>query len=268
MSEAADMANEASLGHKTLAELGHFVAKRAMPVLTCRDEPAFVLATWPWKETSLIVELLTRSHGRVTVAARGAKRPAGRFRGLIDFFTPLLVSFSGRGEVKNLTGARWLGGLKPVSGEGLLTGFYLNELILKLTAREVVQPGLFEAYTRTLTQLASDEAYRADRAMRTFEVELLRLCGWGQRLEGEPFEGVVCNGEILEAPEAAGSGQGVYSREVVRAVLMADFSEEQTLHEARALLREIIEYYAGGKTLETRRTLLKWRRFCLKGEKG
>ena len=93
------------------------------PMLRAREEPAFVLSTQPWKETSLIAELLTKHHGRVTVVVRGAKRLSSRFRGLINPFVPLMTSFSGTSDIKNLTDARWLGGLAPIEPEALATAF-------------------------------------------------------------------------------------------------------------------------------------------------
>ena len=88
------------------------------PVVRVRSEPAFVLSSQPWRETSVIAELLTRHHGRVTVVARGAKRVSSRFRGIIMPFVPLVVSFSGAGEIKNLTDARWMGPMTPNEHEG------------------------------------------------------------------------------------------------------------------------------------------------------
>ena len=89
---------------------------KAAGMVRARGEPSFVLSAQPWKETSLIAELFTQRYGRVTVVVRGAKRVSSRFRGLINPFVPLLTSFSGSGDIKNLTDARWLGGLAPVEG--------------------------------------------------------------------------------------------------------------------------------------------------------
>ena len=248
-----------------LAPLVRYATGNPGQYMSAKNEPAFVLTTWPWRETSLIVSLFTRYHGRTTVVARGAKRPAGRFRGLLDPFLPLLVNFSGRGEVKTLTGARWMGGLSPITGEGLLTAFYLNELVFRLSPAEVSQTHLFDAYTRTLSAIAGDDAVMTERSMREFEVDLLRLCGWGQELpEGSMgFEGLVRDGEIIPSQNRAVSAQEtVFSPSVVRAVLTRDFSDASVLKQARDLLREIIEFYAyAGRTLASRRTVTKWRQF-------
>ena len=110
------------------------------------DEAAFVLHSHPYKETSLIVDVLTRHHGRVALVARGAKRPRSALRGVLLAFQPLSVAWlqgraravngaQGGGDLRTLTRAEWLGGLMPLRGEALMSGFYLNELIQKLLAR-------------------------------------------------------------------------------------------------------------------------------------
>src|SRR5436189_4699578 len=100
------------------------------------DQPAFVLHAYPYRETSLIVEALTEAYGRVALVARGAKRPRSELRGLLQGFQPLLLSWAGGGELKTLQRAEWRGGLPRVGDSALLCGFYLNELLLKLLARE------------------------------------------------------------------------------------------------------------------------------------
>src|SRR3954463_4645019 len=98
-----------------------------------RDEQsAFVLHTYPYRETSLIVEAFTASWGRIAMVARGAKRPRSELRGLLNAFQPLILSWAGAGELKTLIAAEWRGGLALPTGAALLCGFYLNELLLKL----------------------------------------------------------------------------------------------------------------------------------------
>src|SRR5438067_12322007 len=118
------------------------------------DQTAFVLHTYPYRETSLIAEMFTAEFGRVAMVARGAKRPRSELRGLLQAFQPLTLSWSGTGELKTLIKAEWRGGLPRVGGSALLCGFYLNELLLKLLPREDQHPQLYEAYERALAQLA------------------------------------------------------------------------------------------------------------------
>ncbi|HEX5127502.1 MAG TPA: recombination protein O N-terminal domain-containing protein, partial [Rhodocyclaceae bacterium] len=104
--------------------------------LRIEHEAGFVLHTYPWRETSLIVEILSRDHGRLPLAAKGARRPGSAMRGVLMAFQPLVVSWVGRGEVKTLTQAHWQGGQTLLGGVGLLCGYYLNELMMRLLPRE------------------------------------------------------------------------------------------------------------------------------------
>lgn len=229
------------------------------------DDPAFVLRRSAWSETSVILDLFTKSRGRVAVAARGANRPASRFRGLLNPFYPLIVSARGIGNIKNLTKAQWMGGLQPLSGEGLISGFYLNELILRLTAPEDPHPDLFEAYLAALAKIALLQGLEAQRVLRGFEVTLLRECGWGQELlPGEKVQPCVMRqGEFVPCSELAARvpNEPVYSPKVVQAVLSGDFSDLSLLPAARQALRQALDFYAGEKVFLTRRTLLAWQRF-------
>src|SRR5678816_2785703 len=119
-----------------------------------RDEQAaFVLHTYPYRETSVIVETLTEEHGRVALVARGAKRPRSELRGVLQAFQPLTLSWAGTAELKTLVKAEWRGGFPLPGGAALLCGFYLNELLLKLLAREDPHPVLWNAYAETLLAL-------------------------------------------------------------------------------------------------------------------
>lgn len=232
-------------------------------VLKVRDEPAFVLRTWPWKESSVIAECFTKRHGRQVLSVRGAKRPGGRFRGLINPFSPLIINYNGAGEVKNLTVARWLGGLTPLAGDALLSGFYINELVLKLTEPADPQPALFDAYTRTLKALAEGTAVQ--QVLRIFEVDLLRILGWGQsaRAGKEDEDCVVEGGELVPVSDAGqrASELPLVPARVAHAVFTQDFSDETILVSARNVLRLLIGYYVGQKGLNVRKTMAQWQQF-------
>src|SRR5262245_22421848 len=96
------------------------------------QEAGYVLHTYAYKESSLVVEAFTRRRGRVAMLARGARRPRSALRGVLLAFHPLRFSWSGLGELCNLVSADWAGTLRPLGGRGLMCGFYLNELLLKL----------------------------------------------------------------------------------------------------------------------------------------
>jgi len=118
-------------------------------------EPAFVLHTYAYRETSLIVEAFTADYGRVAMVARGAKRPRSETRGLLQAFQPLTLSWAGTGELKTMLKAEWGGGLPLPRGAALLCGFYLNELLLKLLAREDPHAALFRDYHDALEALCA-----------------------------------------------------------------------------------------------------------------
>ena len=139
------------------------------------NEPAFVLHRYDWSESSLILEVLTRHYGRIALVAKGVKRPSSQFRPILLPFQPLLIAFGGDAEVRTLKGAEWTGGYTMPHGEALLTGYYLNELVMKLLARDDPHETLFDAYaamTLLLREVPSPES-----ALRAFELIVLREVG-------------------------------------------------------------------------------------------
>src|SRR4051812_33098367 len=118
-------------------------------------EPGYVLHTYPYKETSLIVEAFTRRHGRMALLARGARRPRSAMRGVLLAFYPLRLGWSGSADLATLISAEWAGGLPPLAGRALMCGFYLNELILRLPPREEPHEALFDAYREALARPAA-----------------------------------------------------------------------------------------------------------------
>ena len=108
------------------------------------NQPVFVLHTYPFKETSLVVELFTREFGRISAVAKGARRPRSAMRGMLQSFQPLLGAWSGKLELKTLHSLEWYAGLLMLQGEALMCGFYLNELLLRLLPREDSHEALFD----------------------------------------------------------------------------------------------------------------------------
>lgn len=138
---------------------------------------AYVLHSYAWSETSLIVELFTRERGRVVVAAKGAKRPTSQLRPVLLPFQPILVQLGKTAadeaaEIHTLRSAEWAGGSPMLTGAALFSGFYLNELLLKLLARQDPHTALFDAYADTLSALADEGP-----ALRAFELVLLQALG-------------------------------------------------------------------------------------------
>ncbi len=141
------------------------------------DEPAFVLHRYDWSESSLILDVLTRQHGRIALVAKGAKRPSSNFRPVLLPLQPLRLNFGGDAEIRTLKGAEWVGGHVMPTGDALLSGYYLNELLLRLLARDDPHPGLFDAYAAAVQVLATERGEVLQAALRAFEVLLLRDIG-------------------------------------------------------------------------------------------
>lgn len=141
-------------------------------------EPSYVLHRHDWSETSLILDVFSRQHGRVALVARGAKRPSSNFRPVLLPLQLLRLSWSGQGELRTLKGAEWGGGHIMPSGDALMMGYYANELLLRLLAREDAHPRLFDTYAALVHLLASPSSDGLQAAgLRVFELLLLRETG-------------------------------------------------------------------------------------------
>ena len=154
-----------------------------MVIKRITDEPAYVLHRYDWSETSLILEVFTRTHGRIALIARGAKRPSSNFRPILLPLQLLHVAFGGDAEIRNLKSAEWQGGHVMPTGDALLSGYYLNELLMRLLARDDPHPVLFDAYAATVQLLASQSINTLQVALRAFELRLLRDIGFLPRLD-------------------------------------------------------------------------------------
>jgi DNA repair protein RecO (recombination protein O) len=228
------------------------------------DQPAYVLHAYPYRETSLIVEALTREHGRVGVVARGAKRPRSEMRGLLQAFQPLLLGWAGTGELKTLIRAEWRGGLPLPSGAALLSAFYLNELILKLVPREDAHPGLFDAYEDALLALTRDTTPAAQGVvLRRFELRLLAELGYALALTLEADTGapVVAQqryhyafdrGPQRHAAEPAARWPLVRGATLI-ALAEERYPDPETASEAKRLMRQVLDHYLEARAIVSRR---------------
>ena len=150
--------------------------------------PGYLLHHRPWRDTGRILEVLTREHGRLTLFARGVRGPYAKLAAVLQPFQLLLLSWSGRGEAPQLTGAERAAATAVLPPERLLAAFYLNELLLKLTTRHDALPELFDHYHRTLEQLRSGAPL--EPALRVFEKRLLEVLGYGLDLATEARSGL------------------------------------------------------------------------------
>lgn len=141
------------------------------------DEPAYVLHRYDWSESSLILEVFTRRLGRIALVAKGAKRPTSSFRPVLLPLQRLHLAFGGDAEIRTLKSAEWQGGHVMPTGAALLSGYYLNELLMTLLARDDPHPALFDLYANVVTVLASEHEEVLQAALRTYELLLLREIG-------------------------------------------------------------------------------------------
>ena len=215
-------------------------AKKSAP------QRAFVLHSYAYKESSLIVDLFTVENGRMAVIAKGAKRPASNLRGALLSLQPIEAIFSGRGEVKTLTQAQWLPGQPWLTGQALMCGMYLNELLIKLLPREDPHPQLFESYAATLLTLAESQEHSA--ILREFEISLLIEMGYALELQNDVSTGerllpdALYRYDPLAGPSAEGRGSLV-SGNALLSLARGRFDNNAIAAEARDFVRTIINFH-------------------------
>jgi len=226
------------------------------------QQPAFVLHSYPFRETSLIVEAYSRDHGRVALVARGARRPKSSLRGVLLPFQPLLLSWTGRRELRTLTHAEWQGAYAPLKGRALICGFYLNELLLKLLPRDDPHERLFAIYQGTLAALGGGADQFA--LLRRFEIELLRELGYAVILDrdverDEPVARERSYVYVIERGPVRGGDaprNGVeLSGQTLIDMQSGIFASAVTQQQSRALMRTLINHYLVDQVLHTRQLL-------------
>jgi DNA repair protein RecO (recombination protein O) len=225
--------------------------------------PAFLLHAHPFSESSLVLDVFARNHGRLALLARGARRPRSALRGVLLSFQPLELGWFGGGEVKTLAKAEWVGGLPLLTGKCLLLGYYLNELLLKLMPREDAHPVLFDAYAAALMALAHGAAETAE--LRRFEKTLLRELGYGLALDREAGSGIPVQAdrryvyEIERGAVEATDNEATLtlSGKTLLDLMADDYTDPRTLAESKALMRQLMAHYLGGQALQSRRIFVE-----------
>jgi DNA repair protein RecO (recombination protein O) len=225
------------------------------------QQPAYVLHARPYRETSLLLECLTREHGRLGVVARGVRGERARLRrAQLEPFQPLLMDFLLRGELATLTAIEPVGAPRRLSGDMGLAGLYLNELVVRLTGRQDPMDGLFDCYAQTLSRLAAGEP--AAWSLRRFERDLLEVLGYALQLEHEAD-----TGELL-LPDAhyrysveqgavrcsADSKHGLRGDDLL-ALQQDRMPDARGLKALRDMVREVIRFHLGGGELRAWRVL-------------
>lgn len=241
-------------------------------------QPAFVLHHYDWSETSLILDLFTREQGRLAVVAKGAKRPYSQLRSVLLPFQRLQVGLSrpsrderAETEVQTLRSAEWAGGHTLPTGAALFAGYYLNELLLKLLARQDPHAGIFDAYAATLPLLREDEDQRSQAALRAFELRLLADLGLLPDLsvvtltqrDLDPERLYMLGPEAGVSPlthdaPAFGAGQLVQLQAALLHGSQAALQQAcaDCLPALRTCLRGLLHYHLGHKPLRTRTVMM------------
>jgi DNA repair protein RecO (recombination protein O) len=235
-------------------------------------QPAFLLHHRDYSDSSRIVELFTREHGRISLFAKGAKRPKSPFRPLLQPFMPLLVSWSGSIDGGQLTGAELAGEAVSVPAQRLMSGFYLNELLLRLTPRGEPVQDVFDVYALTLETLRRNGAEQA--ALRSFEKELLGQLGYGLDLardaeSGEPLSADryyhFIPGVGLRVAEQPGGATDPFRGSELIDLGLGRLETAETLRAAKRLLRSALEHCLEGRGLHSREVMRALRR--MEGER-
>ena len=237
------------------------------------DEPAYVLHRYDWSESSLILEVFTRHHGRIALVAKGAKKPSSNFRPILLPLQPLHLAYGGDTEIRTLKGAEWMGGHVMPTGDALMSGYYLNELLLNLLARDDPHPRLFDVYANVVQVIASEHGEALQAALRTFELLLLRDIGLLPLLDAQTMTlggldemarySLVPEGGLRQANESdRASLSGAQWLELQSALTdTAPFTATlracaEVMSELKPQLRNLLNYHCGVKTLRTRQVMI------------
>lgn len=224
-------------------------------------QPAYVLHTQPFQNTSLLVDFFTMDYGRVRAVAKGARSAKSKYRSALQLFQPLLVSLSGRGELKTLTGLECSLGAIVLEGQRLFSGMYINELLTRLLLNHVEHKQLYLAYQDTLVALQGSVDMQL--LLRQFELCLLGELGYGINLESDCRSHITIDAnssylftpdvgfEKLMEPEQANAAR-VYSGSHIVALRDFDLSDTDVAKTAKRLLRSALAAHLGGKPLHSR----------------
>ena len=223
-------------------------------------QAAWILHHYPYRDSSLLLEVFTREHGRIGLVARGARSARGRWRSQLQILRPLLLSWTLRGELGTLTGAEPRGAFEVLPGRQILCACYLNELLLRLLRRHDPHPDLYGAYEEALVCLPVSE----EQTLRIFEKRLLQELGYGLLLDQEADSGDALAPDGLYEYQLergpvrcdGGRGSGLLLRGASLLALYNDtLSDPQACREVKFLMRAALNHYLGPRPLRTREVL-------------
>lgn len=224
-----------------------------------QSQPAYVLNSWPYRETSLILEVYSRTYGRLGLVAKGARSPKSRLRPLLLPFQSLLMSWSGKGDLVLLTGVEATGAACELSGQIRYVAYYLNELVIRLLHRHDAHEDLFDRYSEVLSDLYSGVSVQ--EPLRIFEKHLLAEIGYGLILDhdaatGEPLDPERMYQYVPErGPEQCNkngnTGLCIHGSSLLD-LHQESFRDSRSRHESRKLIRYLIDQQLLGRALRSR----------------
>jgi DNA repair protein RecO (recombination protein O) len=225
------------------------------------QQPAFVLHARAYRETSLLLECLTRDHGRIGIVARGVRSQRGRLqRSLLEPFQPLLMDLQQRGELATLRGVEPAGTPLRLLGDAGLAGLYINELVVRLTERQDPHPELYTAYAQTLTRMVREQPLAWQ--LRRFERDLLAALGYALQLheDADSGEPLLADALYIYRPEHGPVRCRAVDPQAVRGCDLQSLLEDRLpdtpgLHALRGMMRALIRFHLGGVELRAWRVL-------------
>jgi len=228
-----------------------------------QQQPAYILHRRPFRDSSQILDILTREHGKVAVVARGSRGSKSRLAGVLRPFLPLRVSWVAKSDLGTLTGAEAAGAPSGLRGDALLSAYYVNELMLHFLHRHDPQPEIYELYAQAIQALCG--ANNVAACLRHFELEFLSLLGYAVNLDREagtetdvdPDRNYGYRVEEGPVPVERSEGTLVFSGATLLAIAAGQFDDAEVLRAANRLLRDVVSHHLGGKELQSRKVLLE-----------
>ncbi|AGQ37997.1 TPA: DNA repair protein RecO [Mannheimia haemolytica] len=218
---------------------------------------AFVLHRREYSESSLLVEFFTEHHGRITLLAKGARRARSPLKAVLQPFTPLLVRWSGKGDLKTLTKAEPAALTLPMETAALYSGFYINEVLARVLENQTAYPELFQHYLRCMTELATQ--HQIEPILRTFEFHTLKALGYGVDFTHCTATGLPIDPKMsYQFRESEGFIASLLQNNNsflgcdLLAFAQLDFSEKQTQQAAKRFTRIALKPYLGSQPLKSR----------------
>ena len=228
-----------------------------------QQQPAYILHHRPFRDSSQILDVLTRDHGKLALVARGSRGSKSRLAGVLRPFLPLRVSWVAKSELGTLTGAEAAGPPSGLRGDALLSAYYVNELTMHFLHRHDPQPEIYDLYAQAVQSLCG--ASHVAARLRHFEIDFLSLLGYAVNLDREAGSGrnVDPDGnydyrvEEGPVPVERSNGPLVFRGATLLAIAAGQFDDPDILRAANRLLRDVITFHLGGKELQSRKVLLE-----------